>query len=104
MQKRIADALLIRTGHAISAAVSIGRGERILHVCLFDTLWQAEYVQVHPQAERIDLISHHPDGCTAPYAADLENLARLKKMADGKEVRMYLASEYYSCHEKAIAQ
>ena len=99
MHERIAEALLIHTGYAISALVSLGEGGEILLVSLFDTLWQAEAMQIDPAAARFLLISHHPQGETAPYDADIENLLTLRRMAGGRGVRLYVASEYFACRQ-----
>ena len=102
MHERITDALLIHTGYAISAVVSWGTQGEILSVSLFDTIWQAEHMHAELAAKRIDLISHHPQGETLPYAEDIENLNRLRRLCKGAAVRLYVVSEYFSCREIAL--
>ena len=98
MHERLAQALLIHTGYAISAVVSLGEENEILEVFLFDTIWQAKHMRFSPASRRIDLISNHPCGEATPYNEDFENLKRLKKLSSA-EVRLILVSEYFSSRE-----
>lgn len=102
MYERMIDALLRYTGYPISALVSLGEGEKILDVRLFDTCWQAERMRIDPKADCILLISNHPYGQKTPYAQDFANAYSLRNMAGGRPVRLFLVSEYFPCREIAL--
>ncbi|MBE5800286.1 MAG: hypothetical protein E7321_10115 [Clostridiales bacterium] len=94
MHKSIADALLIRTNHAITALVSLDENGEILAIALYDTHWRREDVCAHPDAAALWLISHHPEGCEVAYAQDDANAKHFGTMS-GLPVRLWIASEYF---------
>lgn len=104
MHHRLAKALLRDIYHPVSAAVSIGEKEEILGVHLFDTEFGGERMHVEPGAKELWLISHHADGCPTLYEADLQNLRRLRRLADGRRVRVFLSSEDDPCREIGLSQ
>ena len=104
MYQRLAKALLEDIYHPVSAVISIGDGEAILGVHLFDTAFFGESLHVEPEAKEIWLMSNHFDGCRTLYDADVQNLRRLCGLAGGRRLRMFLASEEYACREVELPE
>ena len=104
MHRRLAKALLEDIYYPVSAAVSIGEKGEILGVHLFDTLFCGEHMRVEPDAAEVWLMSQHNDGSQTLYDADLQNLRRMRQLADGRRVRMFLASEEYACREIRLSE
>ena len=104
MYQRLARALLNDIYHPVSAAVSIGEKGEILGVHLFDTEYGGECMRVEPDAREFWLISNHADGSRALFDADLRNLRRMRRLADGRRVRMFLTSEEYACREIGLSE
>lgn len=104
MHQRLAEALLNDIYHPVSAAVSIGEKGEILGVHLFDTEYGGECMRVEPDARELWLMSSHADGCKTLYDADLQNLRRMRQLAGGRRVRMFLTSEEYACREIGLSE
>ena len=104
MHRRLAKALLEDIYYPVSAAVSIGEKGEILGVHLFDTLFCGEHMRVEPDAAEVWLMSQHNDGSQTLYDADLQNLRRLRQLAGGRRIRMFLASEEYACREIGLSE
>ena len=104
MHRRLAKALLEDIYYPVSAAVSIGEKEEILGVHLFDTLFCGERMRVETDAAEFWLISLHNDGSRTLYDADLQNLRRMRQLAGGRRIRMFLASEEYACREIGLSE
>ena len=104
MIAKIAEELLNHVYYMTSAAVSLDDEGRILSVRLFDTQFGGEGIAVHPQAACICLLSNHPEGFTAPYTQDMENLEIIRKMTHGKRVRLWITGEDIDCVEVALSR
>ena len=88
--------------YPVSAVISVGGHEEILDIHLFDTAFGGTCMRVAPDAAQLWLMSNHPDGCPALYETDARNLQRLKGLASGRRVRMFLASEEFACREMDV--
>ena len=104
MHRRLAKALLEDIYYPVSAAVSIGKRGEILGVHLFDTLFCGDHMRVEPDAAEAWLMSQHNDGSQTLYDADLQNLRRMRQLAGGRRIRMFLASEEYPCREIRLSE
>ena len=104
MHRRLAKALLEDIYYPVSAAVSIGKRGEILGVHLFDTLFCGDHMRVEPDAAEVWLMSQHNDGSQTLYDADLQNLRRMRQLAGGRRIRMFLASEEYACQEIRLSE
>lgn len=104
MHQRLARALLEDIYHPVSAAVSIGEKGAILGVHLFDTMFCGDRIRVEPGATEVWLMSQHDDGSQTLYEADLQNLRRMRQLAGGRRIRMFLASEEYACREIGLSE
>ena len=104
MHRRLAKALLEDIYYPVSAAVSIGEKGEILGVHLFDTLFCGEHMRVEPDAAEVWLMSQHNDGSQTLYDADLQNLRRMRQLAGGRRIRMFLTSEECACREIGLSE
>lgn len=104
MQNLLAKALLEDICHPVSAVVSIGQGEQILGVHLFDTEFCGERMRVKPEAKEIWLMSNHEGGGKTPNEADVRNLCRVLQLARGRKVRVFFTSEYDDCMEMGLSE
>lgn len=104
VHQRLAKALLEDIYYPVSAAVSIGEKGEILGVHLFDTLFCGDHMRVETDAAEFWLISLHNDGSRTLYDADLQNLRRMRQLAGGRRIRMFLASEEYACREIGLSE
>jgi len=102
MYQRIAGALLESVFYRVSAVVSLHEDGKIQCVSLFSTDWPEGHLHVDGNAKEIWLISNHPDGCMLPDMQDRQNYQQLSRMAGGALVRLFLASECFSCFEAEI--
>lgn len=103
MYGRIAENLLIHVFYRVSALVAVEDAQRVGSVRLFDTEFGEEYAVVPEHAQEIWLISNHPEGYPAPYAADLENMARIRRQALGAKLRLFICGEDIGCIEQKVA-
>lgn len=99
MHKQIAEALLESLFYRISAIVSLDENERILSVALFSTDWPQGHMRIDENAKEVWLISLHPSGDMQPDEQDRLNFQLLCSMAGSARIRLFLASEYFSCFE-----
>jgi len=99
MMKRIAEEWMIHVYYMFSAVVSLDEEGCCLAVRMFDTCFGSDCMAVHPKAARICLLSNHPEGYKEPYPQDLENMKALRKLADGKEIRLMITGEDIGCME-----
>ena len=102
VHRYLAKMLLEDLCYPASAAVSIGASGEVLGVHLFDTMLCGERMRLIPDAAAYWLISGHADGVLPPYEEDWENLRRMRQMAGGRPVRLFLAGEYHGCVEIAM--
>lgn len=100
MIQELAKALLKDVYHPVSAAVSIGEQGELLGVHLFDTMFYDGQIRVEPGAAELWLISHHDDGRRTLYDEDLRNLRRMRQLAGGRRLRLFLTSE--ECLDREI--
>ena len=100
---RIAENLLIHVFYRVSALVAVEDAQRIACVKLFDTEFGAEYMVVPERAQEVWLISNHPEGYPAPYAADLENMARIRRHLPEAKLRLLICGEDIGCIEQQVA-
>lgn len=101
MPERIADMLMRHVYSTVSAAVSVGERNEVLSLKLFDTVFGAEYMQIHPAACEVWLFSNHPEGCTSLYEADLHNIRRIRSTLGTAKLRVFVVNEDFGCIEIA---
>lgn len=104
MHQRLAKALLRDIYHPVSAAISIGETEEILGVHLFDTRFGGACMRVEPDAKELWLISHHADGRMSLYDEDWQNLRRMRQLAGGRCVRLFVSGEDEPCREIGLSE
>ena len=93
----LANALLRRVYHRVSAVVSLDSEGKPGTVQLFDTDYAGEYMRIDRHAHKVILLSCHPEGMMEPYEEDRIHAAVLRAAAPHALVELYLVNEDEGC-------
>ena len=88
---------LIHVFHHVSAAGALDADGCILSAKLFDTEFGGAFLHIAPGAAEIWLLSNHEDGWQGLYAADYDNIERIRLTAPGARLRVFVTNEDWGC-------
>ncbi|MBR5287607.1 MAG: hypothetical protein IKU34_03325 [Clostridia bacterium] len=93
MIKRVADALLHRVYHPVTAVLCTGRRGRIVSIRLYDTDFALRHWELPPGTRRIDVICSHPDGRMELSPQEISNCWMIASRAMEAKVFVYIYGE-----------
>ncbi len=102
LQHRIAGKLLNNVYYPVSAVISLDAQDNVLDMCMFDTEFAGAQMHVDRTAQQIWLMTNHPEGWRKLRREDVENLKRLKKLADGLPISVFITGEDIGCIEVTV--
>lgn len=103
MPERIARSLLEHVFYRASAVAVVKKGGGCA-IKVIDTEFGTSYVTLPEGAKEIWLISNHPEGQTAPYEADRENIRMIREQAPRARIRLFICGEDIGCREMELVQ
>lgn len=95
---RVAEALLCDVYCPLTVLVSLNACGALMRLKLFDTLY-APLPMPEVGCASVCLIFGHPDGWRAIHPVEQQRLAELRKLMNGRPVRVFLAGEELGCVE-----
>ncbi len=98
LAEQLMESLMKRVWSPFSALVSVDQEGKILDICQFDTMF-GNINSVPDEAASFLLLTNHPEGYTALYHEDCENIKRIRTMARGREVHVFICTEDTGCVE-----
>lgn len=93
MMTKICNELLHRVYSSVTAAVCLGKDERLEGVRLFDTLFGLQEPIELPESKQIHLICNHPEGRMTPTQEEIRNYQVVKAQYPHAQIHLHIYGE-----------